>query len=151
MSSFNSAYQSFVHLFSLIIFSLYFVCLQVWFNTSKPNVFWLSGFFFTQAFLTGAMQNYARKYHIPIDLLSFEFEVWRLTLLDLSSHVKILSQPLDITNQWFVFYDFILQVLPFDEIQTTPEDGVYINGLFLDGARWDKERYMLTAALGIQY
>jgi len=45
-----------------------------WIKHGPPVVFWLPGFFFTQAFLTASKQNFARKFKVEIDKIDFDFE-----------------------------------------------------------------------------
>ncbi|KAI9209204.1 dynein heavy chain and region D6 of dynein motor-domain-containing protein, partial [Polychytrium aggregatum] len=85
--------------------------IQRWIDIGIPTVFWISGFFFPQAFLTGTLQNFARKYVVSIDMLQFDFKV--------------------IDTRW-------------EDIQNKPNDGCYIRGLFLEGARWDPGRRSLA-------
>ncbi|MEQ2228566.1 Dynein heavy chain 3, axonemal, partial [Ilyodon furcidens] len=87
--------------------------LQNWIDDGPPSVFWLSGFYFTQSFLTGVSQNFARKHTIPIDYIGFEFEVTKE-----ETHME-----------------------------EKPKDGAYVRGLFLEGARWDRQNMVIGESL----
>jgi len=72
-----------------------------WIEEGPPNTFWISGFYFTQSFLTGVLQNYARKEKIAIDEIVFDFKIYA------------------------------------EDQNEKPENGAYVNGLFIEGAKWD--------------
>ena len=48
---------------------------ETWINEGEPKVYWLSGFYFTQSFITGVLQNYSRKNQFQIDLIEIVFVV----------------------------------------------------------------------------
>jgi dynein heavy chain len=52
------------------------VFLQDWLEHGPPKAFSMPVFFFPQGFLTGALQNHARKYQIAINALDFKFEIF---------------------------------------------------------------------------
>ncbi|EAY19693.1 Dynein heavy chain family protein [Trichomonas vaginalis G3] len=83
--------------------------LQDWVERGPPTVFWISGFFMQQAFLTGIKQNCARKNQIGVDTISFGFEV------------------MDTENP-----------------PPRKDEGVYITGLFIEGASWDPVKKVLA-------
>eukprot|EP00753_Platysulcus_tardus_P001934 PLAT11596.26.p1 GENE.PLAT11596.26~~PLAT11596.26.p1 ORF type:complete len:1497 (+),score=952.09 PLAT11596.26:361-4491(+) len=49
--------------------------LRGWLTSGRPHAYPIASFFFPQGFLTGALQNHARKYQTPINLLEYRFTV----------------------------------------------------------------------------
>ncbi|CAH3172513.1 unnamed protein product, partial [Porites evermanni] len=84
--------------------------LQEWYDNVTMERLPCSGYL---AFLPGSKQKCARKYTIPIDLLTFDFEV-----------------------------------LGDNNYETPPEDGVYVNGLLMEGSRWDREKRVIGGSHG---
>lgn len=51
------------------------IFLRKWLEDGPPPSYPLPVFFFPQGFLTGVLQNYARKHQLPINKLDFDFDV----------------------------------------------------------------------------
>ncbi|XP_022171452.1 dynein heavy chain 3, axonemal-like isoform X1 [Myzus persicae] len=99
--------------------------LQDWLDNGIPEVFWLSGFYFTQSFLSGVLQNFSRKNKIPLNKLGFEFDVTTY-----EPEIELMDKP-----EWGVYYRDKLDIEEFS---------VFVKGLFLEGARWDRELRVLN-------
>jgi len=80
---------------------------RLWLVEGNPDAYWLSGFFFPQGFMTGSLQTHARLHKIPIDKISFGFQIMEEEALD--------------------------------QVEEPPAEGFYIYGMFIDGARWNRE------------
>ncbi|XP_031820772.1 dynein heavy chain 8, axonemal isoform X3 [Sarcophilus harrisii] len=84
----------------------------VWIFEGRPNVFWMTGFFNPQGFLTAMRQEVTRAH-----------KGWALDTVTI--HNDVLRQTKE-------------------EITVPPIEGVYIYGLYLDGAAWDRRNGKLT-------
>ncbi|XP_004388305.1 dynein axonemal heavy chain 6 [Trichechus manatus latirostris] len=107
---------------------------DLWLKRGQPKSFWISGFFFPQGFLTGTLQNHARKYNLPIDELSFKYNVIP-AYRDQAAVIEAAK-----TVQFG-------QELPMDMELPSPEDGVLVHGMFMDASRWDDKEMVIEDAL----
>ncbi|KAM9845816.1 dynein axonemal heavy chain 6 [Aulostomus maculatus] len=107
---------------------------QTWITHGQPKSFWISGFFSPQGFLTGVLQNHARTYNLPIDELSFRFNmvpVYRdQVAVCQAQRAATCSAKLDM-----------------DEELPEPQSGVLVHGLFLDGCCWDDANMVIDDLL----
>eukprot|EP00388_Colpodella_angusta_P007894 GDKJ01021954.1.p1 GENE.GDKJ01021954.1~~GDKJ01021954.1.p1 ORF type:complete len:1216 (-),score=329.03 GDKJ01021954.1:80-3517(-) len=130
---------------------------QNWIDAGRPpRVFWVSGFFFTQSFLTGVLQNFARAGRLEIDKCDLDFQFPKTDPLRVwDDEESVQAARRDAEKRGIVAprpdsaglvpgrptsppsaVDHILGV----ELQRAdPRDGAFIEGLFVEGARFDRE------------
>ncbi|XP_058439380.1 dynein axonemal heavy chain 6 isoform X4 [Marmota monax] len=108
--------------------------MDLWLRRGQPKSFWISGFFFPQGFLTGTLQNHARKYNLPIDELSFKYNIIP-SYRDQAAVIEA-AKTIQFGHE-----------LPMDLELPSPEDGVLVHGMFMDASRWDDEAMIIEDAL----
>lgn len=85
-------------------------------------------------FLTGALQNHARKYGHPVDHLTFKYNILKV-YRDQAEVAEAMAKQ--------QYGEEIEQ----DKQLYNPTDGILVHGLFMDGFRWDDTNHTLTDAL----
>lgn len=61
----------------------------------------------------------------------------------LQTHARKYQIPIDTLNFRFA----VLKIDTEEQVEEGPENGIYISGLFLDGARWNRINHWLAKAL----
>ena len=84
-----------------------------WLYTGRPNSYWLTGFFNPQGCLTAMKQEVCRKHQK-------EQPKWALD--DIVYHTEVQH------------YEKV------DQVKSSPSEGIYIHGLFLEGCAWSRDQ-----------
>jgi dynein heavy chain, axonemal len=121
---------------------------RLWLNTGRPLSFWMTGFFNPQGFLTAVQQEITRAHkhdNWALDSVVLHAEVTDLTF----DHVKspprvsvcarsfISSLLFLLFETQFIFNCFVtLHCIAFLLFVIGIQEGVYVHGLFMDGAAW---------------
>jgi len=99
------------------------VQLSTWLRTYRPMSYWMTGFYNPQGFLTAARQEVCRRHNNP--------------------NLPVSKSPSDEKNAKWALDDICLKievqssVREFKNVKSHPAEGVYIHGLYLEGASWD--------------
>jgi dynein heavy chain, axonemal len=109
---------------------------QSWLKTGRPNSFWITGFFNPQGFVTAVQQEITRAHkheNWALDSVVIHAEV---TEIENSDHVKsppkVLCRP---------------PLLCLSLLSSLSQEGVYLHGLYMDGAAWNTKEGSLTESL----
>ncbi len=89
-----------------------------WLSSGRPNTYWLTGFFNPQGMLTAMKQEVMRKHRA---------DKWALD--DVIYHTAVTTHE------------------NVDQIRAPPSEGIYIHGLFLDGAGWSRQEGIIVESL----
>ncbi|XP_055228071.2 dynein axonemal heavy chain 14 isoform X2 [Gorilla gorilla gorilla] len=102
-----------------------------------PSRYWLPAFFFPQAFLAAVLQDYGRSRGIAVDALTFTHHV--------------ISDITDKDEKFSVFMPKKLNIVRRAfKGSASSHTGVYIFGLFIEGARWNREQKILEDSLPLE-
>lgn len=108
---------------------------------SVPARFWLSGFFFTQAFLTATLQNFARAHTEPIENVVFDFcPVDDRGDADAGADA-VSGSASSGSGGSSGSADSASQGVP---LAAAPGEGCVVYGIFLEGCRWDADAGQLA-------
>ncbi|XP_011804361.1 PREDICTED: dynein heavy chain 14, axonemal-like, partial [Colobus angolensis palliatus] len=102
-----------------------------------PSRYWLPAFFFPQAFLAAVLQDYGRSRGISVDALTFTHHVISDTTDKDEKFSVFMPKKLNIVRRAF-------------KGSGSSHTGVYIFGLFIEGARWNREQKILEDSLPLE-
>jgi dynein heavy chain len=91
---------------------------RTWLNKSRPPAFWMTGWFNPTGFLTAMKQEVTRKH---------KADKWALDEVDYRTEVTTMERV--------------------DQCRAAPPEGVYVHGLFLDGAALDNKQGLLVESV----